>query len=341
MSNILFNAVGAGMVTYYRTLLPALMLGHDVLIQNGDATVHQLLTSDGEQDEDKVYDSVIMQMPMQPWHPNQIKALQETGSKVIVNVDDYIHDLPDMKGKHELYSVFSQDHIDAYESSMSLADGIITSTDWLADRWKDSNRTWVCPNGLDLGRYNCKPVSRPKGFEDLIVLGWSGAVGHLGSFGDIAHVLSDLMREYDQLGLFTVGARVFKKLHYRKQFRKRLKHFDWMDHWDYPPHMMMFDIGLAPAEDSDFFRAKSQLRLYEYSAVGIPTIGHPVTYSEIDHGQTGFHAYDDADWYKYLRQLIRDEDLRLAMGASAHEKCWTDWGIGARETAWKKAINEF
>jgi glycosyltransferase involved in cell wall biosynthesis len=148
------------------------------------------------------------------------------------------------------------------------------------------------------------------------------------------------MHENDNLGLITVGARVFKTMDNRKKLRKRLHHYEWMSHWDYPGFTMTFDIGLAPAEDTDFFRAKSQLRFYEYGAVGIPVLGHPVTYDEIDEGVTGFVPSSPSEWYDRLSLLIRDHDRRLSMGSHAHSYVWENCGIGNRIQDWQKAIDE-
>lgn len=341
-AEVLFNAVGVGMVTYYRSLLPSIVLGQDLLIQNPGSSPHQFLNlSSVPYSENKKYDVVIVQMPMNPWQPDQIRKLKETNDcKVLVNIDDWIKDLPNMKDSHELAHAFKEDvQVKALAESVEEADGLITSTPWLRDKYDDGKPVFVCPNGLDLARYNGKAIRRPPRLRNKIVLGWAGAVGHLKSFGAIAEVLTEIMHENSDVALVTIGMPVFKSMKNRKKLRPRMAHYNWMDHWLYPQHTMMFDVGLAPAEDTDFFRAKSQLRLYEYGAVGLPVIGHPTTYSEIKHGETGFKARTPDEYYTYIKRIVEDHDLRVSMGARMHEYVWTNCGIQHREDDWRRAIS--
>ncbi len=74
-----------------------------------------------------------------------------------------------------------------------------------------------------------------------------------------------------------------------------------------------FDIGLAPLADDVFHRSKTNTKFREYGACGIAGIYSDVeVYSDcVRHGETGLLVANDADaWYRALRQLVDDANLR-------------------------------
>ena len=54
--------------------------------------------------------------------------------------------------------------------------------------------------------------------------------------------------------------------------------------------MSTFDVALAPSGNNNLFRGKSDLRWLEASALGIPVVGDPAVYPEIEDGITGSAA---------------------------------------------------
>ncbi len=74
-----------------------------------------------------------------------------------------------------------------------------------------------------------------------------------------------------------------------------------------------FEIGLAPLADDVFHRSKTNTKFREYGACGIAGVYSDVeVYSDcVRHGETGLLVANDAEaWYRALRQLVDDADLR-------------------------------
>ena len=74
-----------------------------------------------------------------------------------------------------------------------------------------------------------------------------------------------------------------------------------------------FDIGLAPLADDVFHRSKTNTKFREYGACGIAGIYSDVdVYSDcVRQGETGLLVANDAEaWYRALRRLVDDADLR-------------------------------
>ena len=74
-----------------------------------------------------------------------------------------------------------------------------------------------------------------------------------------------------------------------------------------------FEIGLAPLADDVFHRSKTNTKFREYGACGIAGVYSDVeVYSDcVRHGETGLLVGNDAEaWYRALRRLVDDADLR-------------------------------
>jgi hypothetical protein len=74
-----------------------------------------------------------------------------------------------------------------------------------------------------------------------------------------------------------------------------------------------FEIGLAPLADDIFHRSKTNTKFREYGACGIAGVYSDVeVYSDcVRHGETGLLVANDGEaWYRALRRLVDDVDLR-------------------------------
>ena len=67
---------------------------------------------------------------------------------------------------------------------------------------------------------------------------------------------------------------------------------------------------------------KSSIKFSEYSSLRIPTIASAVScYSEaITNGEDGILVKRECDWYKAIKRLIVDKDLRQSMADKAYNK---------------------
>src|SRR5205085_5021323 len=97
-----------------------------------------------------------------------------------------------------------------------------------------------------------------------------------------------------------------------------------------------FDIGLAPLHVTEFAKSKSNVKVLECAARGIPSIATDcdVYRSFIRHGENGFLVKHDHDWLHYLSILAADGAMRAKMGSQAREdaRAWTaeaNWQLWA------------
>ena len=85
-----------------------------------------------------------------------------------------------------------------------------------------------------------------------------------------------------------------------------IEHLDTVPIEDYPALLHNFDIGLVPLVDNRFNRAKSDLKVLELAASGIPAIASPCAYSDTP----ALQARSYADWMRHIGHLVADKGER-------------------------------
>ena len=236
-------------------------------------------------------------------------------------------------GDHDNAHKFGRDVVRGFEMTMRAADGIIASTEWLAERYREFNpNVWVCRNGLDLGRY---ALTRPARTE--VSIGWAGGTGHREAMRPWLTGVKDVMQAHPATRFVTVGQDFAHELKPRFGAERTLAvPFSALD--TYPAAMTHFDIALAPAGKGGFFRAKSDLRWLEASALGIPVVADPGVYPEIEHGVTGLHARTPAEARDAMGALVVDAELRVRIGEAARAHVREHRSAQAMAPAWAAAL---
>lgn len=336
-SRVLFMGKSDQAVCYYRALLPAMALGADWVGLRGEPPKFIFTTGlvkNGTLSPDLTdYDIVVIQQPKGRNWKRLIRLLQEQGTTVLYEIDDYLHGIP-KRPDHDFKHLFTKEVLAAHESCMRAADGLIVSTPYLGFRYAEFNeRVYLCRNGLDTSRYD---LTLPERNATNIV--WAGSTGHREGATEWLQMVAVLMREHDELGLVTIGQAFADAL--EPHFPGRALSIPWTIVDIYPAAMTHGDIAIAPAPKGLWGKAKSDLRWLEASALGIPVVADPDLYPDIEHGVTGFHAHGKDEIYEQLEDLILDPDLRLQVGARAREVVRETRSIGKMADQWRYALSD-
>ncbi|HUR84824.1 MAG TPA: glycosyltransferase [Solirubrobacteraceae bacterium] len=213
---------------------------------------------------------------------------------------------------------------------------MVCSTEYLVARYRRFNpATWVCQNGVDLGRY---ALTRPP--RDTVTIGWAGGTGHRPAMQPWLRELLVVLDRRPATRFMSVGAEDFASALAERFGSGRCVGLPWGPIETYPAAMSSFDIALAPATGSAFFRGKSDLRWLEASALGIPTVADPTLYPAIDHGVTGLHAATPAEAREAILTLVDDADLRERVGTAARDHVRARRCIDAVAPQWAVALQE-
>ena len=169
----------------------------------------------------------------------------------------------------------------------------------------------VIPNYIPL-------KSSPKIFVHLkkepLIIGWAGSITHQIDLKEVWDLFPILLNKYSNVEIHLAGA----KQSWMPQ-HSRLKFIESVPFDKYTGLLSNFDIGFAPLNDSLFNESKSDLKVLEYSMIGIPIITSnvPSYRNSILHEVTGYLANTQEEWLHYFSTLIENPELRLAMGRRA------------------------
>lgn len=316
-TNALFVGIGTSAPCWYRCALPARALGADWVGVRGEPPALTFRTGEAQRRLDGVadfasYETVVLQQPRGSAWLSAIRDLQAAGVRVLFEIDDYAHGVP--KAKHHVNAdKFDRRLLADLELAMRACDGIVCSTDYIAGRYRAFNpHVWVCQNGLDLGRYALTRRSR-----EQLTIGWAGGTAHRPALLPWLRELLAVMDERPQTRFMSVGVPGYAAPFAERFGAERAIGLPWAPIESYPAAMSSFDIALAPAARSAFFRGKSDLRWLEASALGIPLVADPLLYPAIEDGVTGLHAATPAQARAAILRLVDDAQLRAAIGAAA------------------------
>jgi glycosyltransferase involved in cell wall biosynthesis len=211
---------------------------------------------------------------------------------------------------------------------------VTVTTAHLADvvsRFNDN--VHVLPNCVD-----ATLLERQRPRNERVTVGWAGGSSHINDFDFTGNAIRTFLRRSGDVDLHVIGT----------DFRRALgcpeaRHSEWSENLVDYLNTIDFDIGIAPLAYHAFNKSKSDLKVLEYAALGIPVIATdygPYTES-VQHGVTGFLVRHSHEWARYLRELVNDEALRLEMGANARRWAATrtiQGNVWRWEAAYRSAI---
>lgn len=104
-----------------------------------------------------------------------------------------------------------------------------------------------------------------------------------------------------------------------------------------------WDIAVAPLEDSNINRSKSNLKYLEYTAMNIPCIYSDIgPYKDIKDKKTGLIVENKTEcWTNAIINLIEDEELYKTILKNAYEDVEENYLVENATSIWKKVLDGF
>jgi glycosyltransferase involved in cell wall biosynthesis len=208
---------------------------------------------------------------------------------------------------------------------------LTTPSKVLADRYRDAGvkNVTVIENYLP-PEFAAQSRRRHQG----LVVGWIAGLEHAVDDARLGmrDVLLRLLEDYPKLRVAVVG-------HDLKPDHDRYFHLFATDFASLLHTAAAFDIGIAPLAASRFNSARSNVKVKEYSALGIPWLASPVApYLGLGPDQGG-RLVADGEWESALRALIEHPLRRQRMGRRAREWAQSQTiEVGVRR--WEQAFEE-
>lgn len=241
-----------------------------------------------------------------------IEHANQLGKTTVCEIDDDLWHIDPTNPSHKYWA--DKRKLARLETGIRICKIVTTSTPYLAKSLRNLNsRVKVLPNMLPTEHWK---VNKRQPKDNRVVVGWAGSLTHWSDLEILKGTIEQILDDYEFVDFIIAGM----KEHPFKD-HPRIKMLPPVMLEEYANLLVKFDIGIAPLTDTQFNRAKSDLKFIEYAMTGLAVVASKVEPYEktIRHKENGFLARNSKDWLKYLRELIESPDLRKKIGAAAKD----------------------
>ena len=253
-----------------------------------------------------------------------INLARENDKKIFLHLDDYLFSVPKSIGINKWLRYSSPKMLEALYAAAELTDGIIASTNLLADQIKSilpQSRVFILPywRSLNLKIYNSNDFSK----RPYPVVGYMGTQTHAEDLELISSDLDCLLDRNKSIVFETFGIDMPKallqkypdrcfalsKVESYPQFQSVLSSLGW---W----------LGLAPLTQNTFNYCKTNTKFVEYIQAGIPVIASNFgPYAKIPASPDTTSEACQYFWLKNIEHLLFSKRLRDALFESQLNYC--------------------
>lgn len=141
-----------------------------------------------------------------------------------------------------------------------------------------------------------------------VIIGWTGTFTNFVQLDKVIKPLSRIQREYPvKIMIIADKDPLYQEIEYEFKRWNRETEID---------DLLQFHIGLMPLGSTVLELGKCAFKAIQYMSLGIPAIVSEVGANKkvVTHGENGYWANSDDDWFNYIEKLILDEDTRTGMG---------------------------
>jgi glycosyltransferase involved in cell wall biosynthesis len=257
-----------------------------------------------------------------------LRALIERGTTITYDNDDNLATVPKQSPTYKKLGGFTGQRVFAETvKAARLAHTCTTTNKLLAETYRRAGveRVEVIENFL------AHDVPRPRSRHDGIVIGWVAGGEHRADADriKIADALERLLAEHRDVRVECIGVNL--------ALTERYRHDLYVPFEQLPQRIGGFDVGIAPLADISWNRTRSDIKLKEYAASGVPWLASPVgPYRGLGEEQGGRLVPDDG-WFEALECLVmrQKERRRLARKAEKWAKRQT---IDAAADRWEQVF---
>lgn len=259
------------------------------------------------------------------------KRAFRSGKKVIFDFDDSIWLADTSPGNKKWEGIKNPEK---FFKNVSYANCVIAGNTYLASKAEPYNKNVkIIPTTIDTDFHIPKPELRNK---ETLVIGWSGSISTIKHFEIILPVLLKLKDLYKE----KISFRIVGDQRYKNKLLP-VETFAWTEETEVDL-LNSFDIGIMPLPDDEWTRGKCGLKGLSYMACEVPVIMSNVGENKniIIHGQNGFLANDENEWFELLKQLIENKTLRETLGKAGRKTVIEKYSVEANKEKYLQLFSE-
>jgi len=337
-----------GVSEFYRVGTPYRMLAEAGLIE--------LVQDNGESatiiDHLHKFEAIVFSRPDSPEHSLILAYAKQAGLRVIVDIDDNLFLLPPSIGVYSAWHQRGSGKIMArlyyLKKNIKEADVLTVSTQRLGEQLcngephslRERNDFIVLPNQVVTADWREMPVAEGiEKAEDEVWVGWWGIYNHWDDWRDIAPYIEPEIVKRPHVKLALLGMPELAHLFPQLRQSGQLITGPFIEPGElaaYRSLVAMFDVALAPTSACPFNESKSDLKLLQYGAAGLPVIASTVTYGHWRDG--AILARHPNTWGMRLAMLLDDLSVARELGAQLQAQVLSERTYEANFKRWLGAL---
>jgi glycosyltransferase involved in cell wall biosynthesis len=286
--------------SHYRLFLPLGTLqqrGHEIVMPNMD-------TGFLSRSEALSADVILVLRCHDPASRKLLREARDRGVGIVWDVDDDIRNGPvgnQMRGDVRVRKQIYHNTLKAAR----LAHVVMTSTEVLRTLYESGGikDIEVMENYLFPDSKRRRPSTHAG-----VVIGWVAGREHESDVRalPIARTLERIQLDHPNVHVECIGIDL--------ALAGRYTHTPFVPFHDLPARMANWDIGLAPISNTTFNASRSNIKVKEYAASGVPWLASSRgSYAHLGERQGG-RLVDDDGWYEAIAALVRQPQIRAVLG---------------------------
>jgi glycosyltransferase involved in cell wall biosynthesis len=276
------------------------------------------------------------------------KCAEDIGALLVYDLDDNLHEVEPWNYSHHIYNSETEEgkkNLGFIEHIISNCDHVLYSTRELKNYYDTLNpNSSILPNFLDLDkRYknieliNWKEIAIKQNVafdDDSVLIGFFGSDSHIEDLSILQDSVMKVLADNKKIifailtGQDLIASVLIKKWGIGSH---RFLYMPYNTIHEYLKFVACFDIGLAPLHTSIFNICKSNLKLLEYGALGIPYVASKVANFQRFHVESnkvgGFICDTTQEWVEKINFLIDNPEIRKEMGNKLKEYVYNQYDV--------------
>lgn len=272
--------------------------------------------------------------------------IRNADAKLVYALDDSFFDIP---AKHNIQ--FSTEKLKVSEFLLRQADCVLVTTPALKERFVEYNENIVVlPHALDerLLVPRLPGVFQSPWRKKRKIIGYMGTFTHDDDLMMVLPALKSVWQNHvDEIEFQFIGC-VGSDATKQQMTGMPVRYiYTEPGEEEYPLFMLWYtgqidwDIAIAPLRDISFNRLKSDIKLLDYSAIGVAGIysNVPAYRSSVKHLETGFLVENEVtNWTEALEKLLNDEALRHGIAKNAYNELYSQRILAKCSQRWLDAL---
>lgn len=208
---------------------------------------------------------------------------------LVYDLDDFVDDIPKTNPSHAYYNENDQEKIKNVHHALQNSHGVIFSTRTLQEKYKTlAPYSHVMPNALDFSLETrnweqfpqdmWKMIAKSQGCnvtENSKLFGWSGGISHIEDLDLLGEVVPQVLLNVPESIFCMYCAPVLAAQYCIEKWSlppNRVMYIPVKSYQAYPGYLSLFDVALIPLANHPFNACKSDIKLMEFNAFGVPYV---------------------------------------------------------------------